>query len=117
MIDVSELMTDGDFTKCFTVKRPAVTIAVDGSLSTSYTEFEVIGIVQPAKPSEILSMPEGLRIDDLISVWSLTPIHGSDGNKTGSDILLIGGAPWRVIKEEDRRDNGYTRVFATGYIP
>lgn len=117
MINVGELMDDPDFARCFTVKRPTVSIDAHGTSSTTYTEFDVVGVVQPAQPTEIQSMPEGVRVEDLISVWSKTRIVGSDGKATESDTLLIDGHPWRVVKEEPRPANGYYRVFATGYIP
>lgn len=117
MIDVSELMDDPDFTKCFTVKRPKVTLSPDGMASTAYTQFDIAGIVQPADPDDLASLPEGTRLDDMISVWSHEIIRGADGKSRESDVLIIDGKFYRVVKVENRLDNGYIRVFAEGYVP
>lgn len=119
MIDVSELMTDPDFAKTFTVKRPTVVIAADGTASTTYvTTDNVVGIVQPAAPEDIQDLPEGSRSNGVVSVWSATEIKGSaSAGSEESDVLVVDGRSYRVVKSEPRGDNGYYRVFAQGFTP
>ena len=117
MIDVSELMDDPDFARTFVVKRPTTTIAKDGTASTTYVEFETVGAVQPAEPADVQFLPEGTRLDDTVSVWSHQSLRGGDGKRFESDVLIVGADRYRVIRVEPRQENGYTRVFATGFTP
>jgi hypothetical protein len=117
VIDVAELMTDRDFVKCFTVKRPTVTVSANGTSSVTFAEFEAVGAVQPASPNDVQTLPEGTRLDDVLSVWSHETIRGADGKTRESDVLVVDGQPYRVVKVEPRTDNGYTRVFAEGFTP
>lgn len=117
MINVGELMTDPDFVRGFTVRRPNGVFSVDGVFTSSYRELYLHGIVQPASPRQIAVLPEGTRVDDVISVWCSEELLSADGKKQESDIIVVDGYYYRVVKAEPWGDAGYFRVFAEGYIP
>lgn len=117
MIDVSELMTDPELSRTFTVRRPRGEFANEGEFTSSYKDTLIRGVVQQAKPNDLKFLPEGTRIDDILSVWSAEEMRGGDGKTQEPDVLLIDGAYFKVIRAEPRPDGGYWRVFVQGYIP
>jgi hypothetical protein len=117
LIDVSELMDDPDFARSFTLRRPAGAFSVDGVFASSYSDRQLVGIVQPATPREIQMLPEGSRLKDIISVWSASEMRGADGKAAESDILVVDGKSYRVVRAEPWAHAGYFRVFAEGFVP
>lgn len=117
MIDVRELMTDPDFAKGITRRRPTLAVANEGEATYTYADRCITAIVQPAKPSEVALLPEGSRLNEILSVWSAEDLRGAHGNTTESDVLVIDGASYRVVKAEPWQANGYVRAFAERFIP
>lgn len=117
MINVGELMTDADFTRTFTLRRPTGTFSDDGEFTSTYADTQLVGIVQPATPNELEMLPEGSRAKDVISVWSATLLRMADGKLLESDILVVDAQSYRVIRAEPWGDAGYFRVFAEGFVP
>ena len=117
MIDVSEIMSDPDFTKSITRRRATLAVANEGEATYTYADRCITAIVQPAKPSEVALLPEGSRLNKILSVWTACDLRAADGDATESDVLVIDGASFRVVKVEPWQTNGYVRVFAEGFIP
>jgi hypothetical protein len=120
-VNVAELMSDPDFTSRFTVRTPRVTVSDEGIGATAYDERVLLGIVQPAEESDIKSMPEGTRVDDMIAVWCADKISASDGKSiVESAVIVLDGPPgpgsFRVVHAEDWSANGYFFVLATGFV-
>ncbi len=120
-VNVAELMSDPDFTSRFTVRTPRVTVSDEGIGAAAYDERILVGIVQPAEASDITSMPEGTRVDDMIAVWSADLIAAADGKSlVGSAVIVLEGPPgpgsFRVVHEENWSANGYHFVLATGFV-
>jgi hypothetical protein len=112
LVDVSELMDDDEFASVFMIRRPTVTVSVEGDASTSYSTIRALGPVQPAKPADAQYLPAGTKIDDVINVWSKTEMRAGDGKSTTPDVLEVAGVRYRVIKLEDRGQNGFWQAWA-----
>lgn len=118
-IDMSELNGDPDFSETVTLRRPLTpTFANEGVATYGYAaDAPLVATVQPAKPSDLAMLPEGVNLSETISVWSGTQMKVGDETGQGSDIIVWGGKSYRVIKLEDRSKNGYWRAFAEGFAP
>lgn len=110
-IDVSELMSDPDFARAFTIKRQTPGMQ-EGETVTTSSDIAAIGALQPASPFEINQLPEGDRLTNVIVVVSNTEIKATPGSP---DVIVIGSSLYRVIKVEPRA--GYWKAFAEGYTP
>lgn len=117
LVDVSELMDDPDFARTFTLRRPTTTLANEGEVSNTYDDADLVGIVQPARPDDVQFLPEGVRLANLISVWSASEMIPGDGTGTLPDVVVVDGQSYRVVKCEPWGGNGYFRVFAEGFVP
>ena len=118
MINVAELMNDPDFASTFLVRRPRGDRDDAGVFSVlDYTDIPVVGIVQPADPDAVQMLSEGERLRNMIEVWSATELRASDAVEALSDVLVVNGQSYRVIKTEDWSANGYSHVFAEGFLP
>jgi len=116
MISVAELMLDPDFVRTFTVRRARGAFADEGVYSSTYQNMTIVGIVQPASPRELLMLPEGSRLKDVIAVWSNLEMRVADGDKLESDIVVVDGKTYRVIKCEPWPQAGFFKVLAEGYV-
>jgi len=116
VIDVSELMSDPDFVRAFSIMRPTLTVANEGVASSTYATTQLTGIVQPASDNELKLLPEGSRLSDVIAVWSHSEIRAGDGSTIESDVILVDGKRYRVIKADPWPDAGYYKVLAEGYV-
>lgn len=117
MINVVELMSDPDFASTFLVRRPRGDRDDAGVFQVlDYTDTSVVGIVQPADPAAVQMLPEGERLGNVIEVWSAAELRASDAAEALSDVLVVDGQSFRVIKSEDWSANGYSHVFAEGFL-
>lgn len=118
-IDVSELMTDPDFAVTFTRKRPGTpTLADEGVSSVTYTEEELVGIVQPAPADVVQLMPEGMRVKELRAFYTRCRLSPGDAGKTLPDVLVTAdGASYKVVRVEDWSQHGYFMAVGEGFVP
>lgn len=117
-IDVSELMSDADMgPQAITLRRPTVVQSPEGDVTSTSADTTITALVQPATPQELQMLPEGSRNGNVVSVWSISEIRVSDGATNESDVLIVAGAFFKVIKLEPWAGNGYFRAFAQGYVP
>lgn len=70
------------------------------------------GIIQQADGKDISMIPEGDRVDGMISFWSVYQLFESNA-KGVSDIICWHGARYRIMKVADRSDFGYYKAIAT----
>jgi hypothetical protein len=118
-IDISELNGDPDFAQTISILRAlAPTFANEGIATAAYADaVPLVATVQPATEADLKALPEGTNLTDVISVWSGDEIQVGDQTGAGSDILIVNGKSYRVVKREDRVKNGYRRVFAERFTP
>lgn len=118
-MDVGELMIDPELgARGFTLRRSKPPkFANEGVLQPAYGETPMTGIVQPATAREIQLLPEGERLDAVISVWSADELRCGDGKLQQPDVLVIDGELFRVVKCEPWQQGGYWRAFAERFTP
>src|SRR5665213_969994 len=118
-IDMSELNGDEDFASVITLRRPAPpTFANEGVASYTYQpDVSIVANVQDASPADLKVLPEGTNLADVVAIWTGNELKIGDQTGQGSDLLIIKGKSYRVIKLEDWSDNGYFMAFAERFIP
>jgi hypothetical protein len=92
---------------------------VDGFFeSGGEVDLSVLARVQPISPSDRKLLPEGVRVEDALSVFTLDPfVHEqSPGNGGRSpDEFFRGGSWWQIRGDSDYRPSGggYVHSIAT----
>ena len=113
-IDVSELMTDPDFTDNFTVVRSAETVTSGGVAIRTGTDFQVTGVVQPASGEDLVQLPELERANSAIVVYcGLRLMTAAAGQSP--DVVVWNGQNW-IVSHVDPFGNwglGYVRCICT----
>lgn len=119
MINVQEIMSDPDFVRSFSVKRPSGAFDDTGVFAISgYDDIAFTGAVQPADPATLQMLGEGERIGNVIEIWTLAEVRmGQGADNVLSDIVIVDGQSFRVFKTEPWSDNGYFHAFAEGFLP
>lgn len=114
MIDLSELMSDPDFTQAFILRRRTGGFANEGEFTQAApVEMPLVGAIQPASPADIVRFQaEGERRQAIIRVWSATQMNTSDGQGQQPDEIVWRGSVYRVIECVPWADNGFWKVFA-----
>jgi len=110
-------MTDLEFARRITLRRPRVSFENEGEAKTVYDLDTILAVVEMPTPGQVQTLPEGTRFDDLISVWSASELRAADGKRIESDVLIVDGNHYKVTQVEDRSANGYFKAIATGFMP
>lgn len=116
LVNVARLMTDTRFCRTFVRRRQRGTFSNQGEYTSAYDEQTVTGIVQPATPDVLKILPEGTRLDSVRCVWSAEGLRVGDGKSFESDVLVIDGESFKVIRAEDWSANGYFEVYVEGFV-
>lgn len=117
--NVAELMTDPDVgARTILLRRPnAPTFANEGVATHTYaSDVPITAIVQPPDADDLKLLPEGMSLDDVISVFCGTELRPGSDKGQESDVLVIDGATYRVFKLEDFHEHGYWHVFAQRFF-
>jgi hypothetical protein len=116
-VDISEMMLDPELTETFTVRRPTGSYDGHGQWRATYADTAVVGIAQPMSPREVEMLPEGSRIDNMMSFWSAVEMKTADGNRAEADVIVYQGASYKVVKVNPWGPSGYWKAMAEGFIP
>jgi hypothetical protein len=121
LISVAELMTDPDFARTVTLRRPtrAFVAASEGETAVTYADTTITAIVQPVvrKGDEPLPvLPEGARGSGrLATIYCGEQLRADEGAGWAADIILVADADatrsYKVVNTEDWSDNGYWRAI------
>ena len=121
MINVSELMSDPDFSSYYTVVRTKIKWVKGRQEKTDTQRLKYFGPVQPATPDELQQIPEGDRSQEVFKFMCAPPKKiyitntVSDKESTDgilSDQIIYDGEMWKIIRVTNWRRHGYTRAFA-----
>lgn len=118
MLDISELVTDPDFSQIFTIHRRFGTWGDSGRFEFSDTSFTTTGVIIPDNSHETQANETGDQITGKIDAYTLVPIYPSMADQpdaeTGSiaDEIIWRDQRWRIIQTSDRLDNGYHKATA-----
>lgn len=113
MISVAELMGDPDFGAASITLRRGTRGMQEGESVATNVDSTITALVQPADRNDIKKLPEGDRLQDVVSVWSATEMQVSPV----ADVLVVGAKHYRVIALEPWGEAGYYRAFAEGFSP
>jgi hypothetical protein len=118
MIDVSELNGDPDFAQTITRKRSTLTYANEGTPQKSYATASIVANVQSPSPSDVQLLPEGVRLNDVMAIFTTAGnITAGDGTTVLPDVLIIEGQSYQVLHVEDFSRNGYVMALAQRFAP
>lgn len=110
MINVSELITDPDFAQTYSIFRKSGQFTAGRWVQTE-TELTFTGPIQPATEKEIIQVPEGDRISEILVFYSTQEIYTTNNTGT-SDEIEWSGNRYKVEKVERYGDNGYYKALA-----
>lgn len=94
--DVSDIITDPDFSTTFQVLRVTGAFNADGIYVSGEATLEREGIVLPAKLDQLKVLPEGERNEESLAVYCVEDILMADQQNQLSDIVVYKGGFYRV---------------------
>lgn len=97
LIDVSELLTDPDFTNTVTLIRRASTVNTYGENAMTETQSTITAVVQGANTESLERVPEGARLSDLIDVYYKGQLT-AESPSGYADIIVWGGKRYQVFE-------------------
>jgi hypothetical protein len=97
LIDVSELLTDPDFTNTVTLIRRASTVNIYGENVMTETQSTITAVVQGANTESLERVPEGARLSDLIDVYYKGQLT-AESPSGYADIIVWGGKRYQVFE-------------------
>jgi hypothetical protein len=97
LIDVSELLTDPDFTNTVTLIRRASSVNSYGENVLTETSSSITAVVQGANTETLERVPEGARLSDLIDVYYKGVLH-AESQSGYADVIVFGGKRYQVFQ-------------------
>ena len=113
LIDVSELLSDPDFTDVVQIIQRARSVIQYGeNVLTENNLGDINLVVQPATPKSLERLPEGAKLVDAINVWHRGVLNVESVNGY-SDIVVWRGDRFAVVDNDDFSNygNGYTKAI------
>jgi hypothetical protein len=103
------------FSHCFTVIRQEPGEYVQGRYKkTAARRFEARGSIQPAAPEEIALLPEGVRADGAVTIWTECELLIGSSRERLPDHVLFQGTEYEVRAEADWLHHGAFRRYVAG---
>lgn len=117
-IDVSELVSDPDFTDAMQVISRVPTVNALGENTLVETTFDSFGSVQPASGRTIQRLPDALRVANVSSFWFKGAIVASAPGQYPS-ILTFRGVRYQVqlVFDWSNWGAGYTEGVCVAEVP
>ena len=113
LIDVSDLLRDPDFTNVVTLVRRSSSINEHGEHVMTETPCNILASVQGANAEDIVRLPEGARLSDIITVYYRGDLQPE--SKGGySDLIVWQGRRYTVKIVDENFMNfgaGFTRAI------
>lgn len=97
LIDVSELLTDPDFTNTVMLIRRASSVNSYGENVLTETSSSITAVVQGANTETLERVPEGARLSDLIDVYYKGALH-AESPSGYADVIVWGGKRYQVFQ-------------------
>ena len=110
MIDVSELLTDPDFSSTATLIKRASTVNEFGEQVIVETPITIIAVVQSAGKETLTRIPAGARLSDIIDVYykGTLEVQSTGGY---ADVIVWRGRRYQVQDTEQR--DYYTKAICS----
>ena len=94
-IDVSELLTDVDFTDAVTRIRRSSSVTSDGLNSVTETSETITVVIYTLGKNQLQLVPEGVRVTDAIAVYHQGQIQ-NEGPGEYADMIVWGGQRYKA---------------------
>lgn len=111
LIDVSELMTDPDFTNTISLTRRTQTISDYGKTILTGTATTITAIVQAGSGEVLKRNPEYSVMEDWITIYAKFDFR-ADGNGYYADLITWNSRDFQVktVTDYSNWGDGYTRA-------
>lgn len=123
LINVSELITDSDFSQTFTVIRNPGHWEEGSWVYGTPVEIQIEGVITVANVSDVNMLPEGDRIKGSMTFHSLEqlyPTRGQNSNYTGvestSDEIIWQGERYKIMQVYPYVDYGYWKALGVRMV-
>lgn len=118
MINLSRVVNSPRFAQTLMVTRNSGAFVAGGYKATSQPPFGVYGTLKPAKPVELVQVPEGDRKDGAMSFISETQLFQTRTSGIGTASGLSDTATWRgktykVVSVDPWTDFGFWKHILT----
>ncbi|HLH04951.1 MAG TPA: hypothetical protein VKX25_19440 [Bryobacteraceae bacterium] len=110
MIDLSDIVSDPEFARPFTINRSTGQFAL-GGYQAAVQQIQAVGVIRPAGAQDIEIVPEGDRTLGMMTFWSATEMNTTSATGT-SDVLTYQGIDYRVLQVMPSGDFGYWKAIA-----
>jgi len=112
MIAVSRVISNPSFRQPFTVYRRSGNFVAGGYQETEVT-VSMSGIASPTKSKDIDQLPEGDRITESMTFYTIDPLYvtHSDGTQGTSDQVLYRGERYKLVQVKNYLDYGYNKAI------
>lgn len=115
-IDVSDIVGDPDFQDSVTLIRRTAVINSSGRNVLAESSSTVRMVVQPAKPDDLIRLPDSVRRKDAINVWYRGELS-ADVDGSYPDIVVWNSKRFQVATSDPfgnwSNGNGYTESICT----
>ena len=112
LLDVTDLLTDPDFSSTFDILRSTETVDQHGIASRVEQTISLSGVIEAGSGQTIVMLDDGTRISDSLTLWCEFPLWASFENRP-ADIVLWKGQRYVVKSVEDWTNFGRGYVKAT----
>ncbi len=100
-MDLSAAILDLDPQSLTVTRSAAATYTTGGKLVAPVTStFTIVASVQPAPGKQLMRLPEGLRNQDVLQVFTATEIRTAQSGVT-ADVVAIGSGSYQVESVKD----------------
>ena len=119
LLDVTEILSDPDFSTTFTVIQTYETISASGrSVQSIVTTPDVVGVVIP-EGGNLVRLPDGSRLAGSIDVYTTWPLKegtgGADASPASEETSEADIVVWRARKYVVRATQDYSE-FGQGWV-
>jgi len=112
MIDVSDIVSDTDFTQTITRVVRSETINSFGESVITSSNLLIDAVVTSPSTQELLMFPDATAYKDMIRVTTVSRLN-SDSVGKQPDLIIYHGENYKVAVTNDYSDFGYTRALCT----
>ena len=113
MMNLGRVLSNPAFKRDFTVLRSIGDFAVGGWQENTPKQIDMTGVVLPTTAKDILQVPEGDRVTESLTFYSILPLYvtHNDSRPGTSDRIMIDGGKYRLFAAKDYHAFGYYKVI------
>jgi hypothetical protein len=110
-IELADIITDPDFAESFTIRRSTGQFAL-GGYTTKQTNIATMGVIRPTSPDDLDQLPEGDRVQGMVTFWSPVEIRVT-GTQGTSDVIFWDGDDYRILQVFPSGRFGFWKAIGT----